>query len=99
MIAITKDERDFIEKAFKVFLPTGTTVYYFGSRVSGQHRQYSDLDIAIKTPQPIQDGTLSNLKATFEGSDLPFRVDLTDYSTLSDEFRGIVDATSEKVSL
>ncbi len=95
MIAITHAQKEFIQKVFQVFLPSGSTIRYFGSRVSGQHHQYSDLDIAIQSARPLEDGVIGNITAVFEGSDLPFRVDLSDYSSLSDEFRAIVDSTSK----
>jgi len=35
------------------------------------------------------------LKEAFEESDLPFRVDITDYNAISNEFRAIIKAKYE----
>ena len=93
-LAISPDEKDFIEKVFRVFLPPGTEIRYFGSRVSGSHRAHSDLDVALaRDGAPIDPLILANMRAVFEGSDLPYRVDLSDFSTLSSDFREIIAAT------
>lgn len=48
----------------------------FGSRVTGKARPDSDLDLIVIGREALQDLTLARLRADFEDSDLPFRVDL-----------------------
>lgn len=47
----------------------------FGSRVSGQPRPFSDLDIFICGPEPPEVATLDGLIGALEESDLPINVD------------------------
>jgi len=48
----------------------------FGSRVSGRAWRYSDPDLAVMGGEPLPDLVLATLRADFEDSELPFRVDL-----------------------
>jgi hypothetical protein len=51
------------------------------------HKKWSDLDLAIMTDTPIAPDTMMNLKLDFSGSDLPWRVDILDWSQTSEAFR------------
>ena len=68
------------------------TVWAFGSRVVGNAREYSDLDLALITEEPISLGVMADLVASFEESNLPFKVDLIDWACTSDNFRNIIMA-------
>ncbi len=94
MINVAKEHLDFINKAFRLFLPDNTEVIFFGSRVSGNNRLFSDLDIAIKIgDQPAPLAILSQLNNVFDGSSIPFRIDISDYNTMNPEFQDIVRKT------
>lgn len=62
-------------------------VWAYGSRVKGDARKYSDLDLVVKADRHIEQAALFGLKDAFETSDLPFRVDVLDWNRISDEFR------------
>lgn len=69
----------------------GHEVWAFGSRARGTAKRYSDLDLAIITAKPldlIQGATLAD---AFDESDLPWRVDLTDWATTDPGFRRIIE--------
>jgi predicted nucleotidyltransferase len=51
------------------------TVWAFGSRVTGSARQYSDLDLALITVEPLP---------------LVTKADLVDWASTSDNFRKII---------
>ncbi len=65
-------------------------VWAFGSRVTGNAREYSDLDLALITQQPLSLGIVADLVASFDESNLPFKVDLVDWSCTSENFRKII---------
>lgn len=65
-------------------------VFAFGSRVSGEPRKYSDLDLAVELPQPLGLRTLRKLKDALEDSDCPICVDIVDWHQASEEFRTYV---------
>jgi predicted nucleotidyltransferase len=68
----------------------GRSVWAFGSRVKGTARPYSDLDLAVMGNEPVSIATLAAAKEAFSESDLPWRVDLVDWSSLGEEFRKII---------
>jgi predicted nucleotidyltransferase len=69
----------------------------FGSRVTGTAKTYSDLDLAIVGEHRLPLDLLYCLKEVFEESDLPFRVDLLDWQTISPEFRKVIEKRYEVI--
>ena len=67
-------------------------VWAFGSRVTGKAREYSDLDLALITTEPLSLSLKADLAACFTESSLPFKVDLVDWACTSDNFRNIIMA-------
>jgi predicted nucleotidyltransferase len=65
-------------------------VWIFGSRALGTAKKASDLDLAIVGENPLDPLTLANLNNAFSESDLPYKVDVIDFSTVSDGFRTII---------
>lgn len=60
----------------------------FGSRVSGDIKPTSDLDLFVEIKNAKDSDILfTSMKEDFELSDLPFRVDLVKADDISDEFR------------
>ena len=59
--------------------------YVFGSRAKGTHQKFSDIDLcAMKVIPDIQK---SQLHTAFEESNLPFKVDIIEWSKISDDFQ------------
>ncbi|MCL5436349.1 MAG: nucleotidyltransferase domain-containing protein [Candidatus Dependentiae bacterium] len=63
--------------------------YAFGSRAKGTQRRFSDLDLCYK--DAIPERVLAELDAAFEESDLPFKVDLINFSKISDDFKRLIE--------
>jgi predicted nucleotidyltransferase len=61
------------------------TFYAYGSRTKGTHRPTSDLDICFMDSIPF--AVQAHIEEDFEESDLPFRVDLSDFNLMSQEFQ------------
>lgn len=65
-------------------------VWAFGSRVTGTHKDYSDLDLTIIADAPLDITTIANVSDAFSQSDLPYKVDLVEWATTSKSFRNII---------
>ena len=63
----------------------------FGSRATWTAWEYSDLDLAVVSPEPLDRRTSANLREAFEESDLPIRVDVVEWATLTDGFRQAIE--------
>lgn len=96
MIDLTLPQLTTVREILSRFVPA-CDVRAFGSRVAGGARTYSDLDLAIYAPGPLDFDTLWRLQEAFEDSELPFRVDIVDAHTLTPEFRGAMEAQSAPV--
>ena len=59
----------------------------FGSRATWTAKDYSDLDLAVVGKGPLDRRTLGRLKESFEESNLPMRVDVLDWHTISESFQ------------
>ena len=59
----------------------------FGSRATWTAKDYSDLDLAIVGKGPLEWKALGRLKEAFEESNLPMRVDVLDWHSISESFR------------
>lgn len=65
-------------------------VWVFGSRITPTPKPASDLDLAILGKQSVPIAVLAHLRAAFEESSLPFKVDLLDWNALTPAFRRII---------
>ena len=63
----------------------------FGSRVNGNNRRYSDLDLAVMTEKELDWEIKSALEEAFAVSDLPIIVDIVDWATIDERFQNIVN--------
>lgn len=77
------------------------SVWIFVSRVFANSKPYSDLDIALQNNnnETIPLKTLASIKADFIDSDLPWKVDVIDYNSISGIFKENVDATKIKLQI
>ena len=86
---LTPKQLDIIKNILSSKLdPELYSVFIFGSRATGLHEEYSDIDLGIEG-KPLDAKTKIELEEAFEESDLPFSVDLVDFSTVNNKFRQI----------
>lgn len=86
MIDIRSDHLEIVKQILEKHL-AGYEVWAFGSRITGKAKKFSDLDLVVITTKPLPTLTIALLKENFSESDLPFKVDVLDWSTISDEFK------------
>ena len=79
-----------MRRILELHIPT-YPVWAFGSRVTGQARTYSDLDLVIMTETPLTLADKADLTAAFDEANLVFKVDLVDWAMISPEFRAIIE--------
>ena len=72
-----------IEQILQDFIPEAR-VWCFGSRVHGRGlKRFSDLDLVVRDEEDMQ-AQLGKLRDAFETSDLPIKVDLSEWNQLPD---------------
>jgi uncharacterized protein len=67
-------------------------LYVFGSRAKNSHRKFSDIDLCIVSDRPIPDLVMAEIKERFQESGIPFKVDVVDYHSVSDDFRRLISS-------
>ncbi|TAN57911.1 nucleotidyltransferase domain-containing protein [Patescibacteria group bacterium] len=87
---IDKTAEQEIKKLFQSFVDfKKNKVFVFGSRARGRARKFSDYDIGILGRRPLSSEKMALIKDAFEESNLPYRVDVVDFSTVSKKFKNI----------
>ena len=71
----------------------------FGSRVQGNAKPFSDLDLAVMGEAPLDFRQLCAFKDAFSESNLPFELMCWIGSVTSKAFQGIIEAAYEVVEL
>ena len=66
-------------------------VWAFGSRARRTAKPHSDLDLAVITAEPLTLDQSAALAEAFADSDLPFKVDLVDWSRIDGGFRKVIE--------
>jgi predicted nucleotidyltransferase len=96
MIAVSPAEMEIILAIIKKHVPE-CDVLAFGSRFKGTHNDASDLDLAIVGNGTLRLSLLGSIKEDFMESDIPYKVDVLDYHSISPAFRSIVDSGHERI--
>ena len=91
-IDVTPGDLETVRRILKKHVPE-LDVRAFGSRVSVSWtaRETSDLDLALMTTEPLDLLRVAEMRDAFDESDLPFRVDLVDWATTSENFRNVIE--------
>ncbi len=89
-LAMTKEELNDLQRILKRFVPD-YRVWAFGSRVTGTHKPFSDLDIALVGDEPISIETRAALMEALSDSALPYKVDIVDWASTSEAFQEIIN--------
>ena len=99
MLGLEPEEVDFLLS--KVVLPleaAGAEVGCFGSRATGSHHKWSDIDLLIMHDNARIRSTISRLNEYLEDSRFPYKVDLVPEADLAESYRGSVMAALRRLS-
>jgi predicted nucleotidyltransferase len=94
MIDVSLAHLTLVKKILSRYVPD-LTVWVFGSRVRGKVKKYSDLDLVLMTDNPLSLEKMTALQDAFSESDLPWRVDVVDWSRLDKSFQKVISERHE----
>lgn len=89
MIDIRREHLEVVKEILYAHVPD-CEVWAFGSRIQGNAKAYSDLDIVVVGERKIESKRFYSLKEAFEDSELPMRVDVLDWQAISESFRNVI---------
>jgi type I restriction enzyme, S subunit len=96
MIDVSPNHMETITRVLATYVPA-CEVRAFGSRATWTAKDYSDLDLAVVCEKALEPDVLRQLREAFEASDLPFRVDVLDWHTISASFQKVIEKNYEVV--
>lgn len=89
-LAMTNEELQLLQSILKRFVPN-FKVWAFGSRVTGTHKPFSDLDLALVGEEPLSLETRAALGEALSESALPYKIDIVDWASCSEAFQHIIE--------
>ena len=90
MFGLEERHLNFIKETLKKYIPSPDAKFYiFGSRAKGKYREYSDVDIAIDSPN-LTSAIKSKLELEFENSTFPYEVDIVDLNNIKESFKKLI---------
>ncbi len=90
LLDVRPDHLKIVQDILQKYVPA-REVWAFGSRAKWTAKEYSDLDLCILGETPLGFATMGLIKESFEDSDLPYKVDVVDWTIISESFRKIVE--------
>jgi predicted nucleotidyltransferase len=93
VIDLTAKQVEIIRRVMGLYFGDGgARVYLYGSRAKGTSWKYSDVDLAIDAPQPLDILLVDRIKSTLSIAGIPYRIDISDLNgDLSPIFRENID--------
>lgn len=83
-----KDHLSLLKRIIRENIPGDEyIVFLFGSRAEQNHHDRSDIDIGILGSQPLSAILRYNLEKQIENSDIPYLVDIVDFSLVTENFK------------
>jgi len=95
-IAVTSEQWLIVSTILQKHVPE-KEVWAFGSRATHTEKPFSDLDLAIIGNTPLTLRLLATIEYDFSESDLPFKVDVVDWATISPAFRKVIESHRVKL--
>jgi type I restriction enzyme, S subunit len=90
MLDISPDHLQIVTDILRKHIPA-LEVWAFGSRVKGEAKKFSDLDLAIISDKPLSLEIGASHSDHFSECNLPYKVDVVDWAKTSESFRKIIE--------
>ncbi len=98
MIDVEPNDLSIVKKILAKYVPE-SEVRVFGSRVKGNARKFSDLDLAIVCDVALDPNLMIDIKNAFDESELPIKVDIHDWRSIGQSFQKIIEEKYEVLQL
>jgi len=92
-----KAEKKIKEIIYRFLDPKEYQVFIFGSRVLGKAKKYSDYDVGIFGKKSVPATKMVLIEEALEESDLPYKVDVVDFSLVSADFKKVALSKIKKL--
>ncbi len=96
-IDLAPADLEVVRSILATHLPDDVGVLAFGSRAKWTAKEFSDLDLALKSNAKLPSHLLADLNDAFSESDLPIKVDVLDWHAVAPSFQAIIDRDGVEV--
>lgn len=79
-------QKEKIIKVIEIFFPDAK-IYLFGSRAKNEHKEISDIDIAIDAGSPISMTEKGQINSMLDALNIPQKIDLVDFQRAPEALR------------
>ena len=93
LVGATEEQLSAVIESIRKYFPSAQ-ILFFGSRANGKFKPTSDLDVCLKDRQPLDLAQWAQLESDLSSSDLPYKVDLVDWSRVTPEFQKIIASST-----
>ena len=77
---------------------TNYRVFFFGSRVTGQGTENSDIDIGIEGPAPVPWSVMAKVRGEVEELPTLYKIDIVDFQNVSSRFKKVATQSVEFIT-
>lgn len=89
---------DLLRRVTRKYIPNPRyQIFIYGSRAHRANRRFSDVDLGILGPAPLDNKIKDQIVEVLEKSDIPYLVQVTDFYGATSKFKNM--ALSKKISL
>lgn len=94
---LTKEQYQYIQVTVVDSLKEqGATVWIFGSRARGDHKEFSDLDLMVESKADVS-AKVGKIQEILEDGNFPYKVDIVQHKDFAESYRESFEA--DKVEL
>jgi len=90
-------EKEIKDIVFRFLSPEEYQIFIFGSRATGKAEKYSDYDVGILGKKSLSSKSKFLIEEKLEESDLPYKVEIVDFSLVSPDFKRVALAKIKKL--
>ena len=94
-----REDAAIVRDVLRRYLPAGARALVFGSRAHGGARRFSDLDLALEWNRPLGLDLIGQIAEALSESDLPYKTDIVDLSTVDPAFKARILADGIPLAL
>ena len=88
MIDLEENYITLIKNTFDNYL-SNYKLYIFGSRTKGRAHEYSDIDLAVDSPEFTNQTKLA-IENYFADSTIPYKIDIVDLNSITEQFKKLI---------
>ena len=72
-------------------------LFFFGSRVTGDSTERSDIDVGIEGPEPVSSAVMFKIQEEVDKIPTLYKIEVVDFKKVSEEFKKVSKAKTESL--